>query len=141
MTAIQVDGLTKIYRLYNSPRDRLKEWLSPTGKKYHHEFIALRDISLAVETGETVGIIGENGSGKSTLLKILTGIIRPSSGSVQVNGRVSSLLELGAGFNPEFTGRDNVYMNGALIGFSRKEMDRRFPEIAAFADVGEFDDA
>lgn len=138
MRAIEVDGLTKIYRLYNSPKDRLKELISPGGKKYHREFYALRDLSLRVETGETIGIIGENGSGKSTLLKILTGIIRPTSGTVSVNGRVSSLLELGAGFNPEFTGRDNVYMNGALLGFSRKEMDRRFPEIASFADIGEF---
>ena len=140
MNAIDVDGLTKIYRHYGSPRDRVKEWLSPSGKKYHHEFYALRDLSFSVETGETVGIIGENGSGKSTLLKILTGIIRPSSGSARVNGRVSSLLELGAGFHPEFTGRDNVYMNGALMGLSRKEMERRFPEIETFADIGEFVD-
>jgi len=140
MNAIEADGLTKIYRLYRSPKDRVKEWINPGRKKYHHEVYALRDISLAVGTGETVGIIGENGSGKSTLLKILTGIIRPNGGSIRVNGRISSLLELGAGFNPEFTGRDNVYMNGALIGFSRKEMDRRFPEIAAFAEIGEFID-
>lgn len=138
MSSIEVQGITKIYRLYGSPRDRLKELFGPAGRKYHHEFYALRDLSLSVETGETIGIIGQNGSGKSTLLKILTGVIRPTSGSVRVSGRVSSLLELGAGFNPEFTGRDNVYMNGALMGFSRREMDRRLPDIVAFADIGEY---
>ena len=138
MSSIEVQGITKIYRLYGSPRDRLKELFGPAGRKYHHEFYALRDLSLSVETGETIGIIGQNGSGKSTLLKILTGVIRPTSGSVRVSGRVSSLLELGAGFNPEFTGRDNVYMNGALMGFSRREMERRLPDIVAFADIGEY---
>ncbi|MBI5198285.1 MAG: ABC transporter ATP-binding protein [Nitrospirae bacterium] len=140
MNAIKVDGVTKIYRLYHSPRERLKELFSRRGKKHHHEFHALRDISFTVETGETVGIIGQNGSGKSTLLKIITGVIQPTGGAVKVNGRVSSLLELGAGFNPEFTGRDNVFMNGALMGFSQKEMERKFAEIAAFADIGEFVD-
>ena len=138
MKVIEVEGLSKSYRLYGSPLDRLRELFSRTEGKHHREFDALRDVSLSVDQGETVGIIGKNGSGKSTLLKILTGVIRPTSGNVSVNGRISSLLELGAGFNPEFTGRDNVYMNGALKGLSRKEMDRRFPTIEAFADIGEF---
>lgn len=137
---IEVGHLTKTYRLYRSPKDRLRELLSLSGKKYHHEFHALRDVSFAIDKGETVGIIGQNGSGKSTLLKIICGVLRPTKGSVKVNGRVSSLLELGAGFHPEFTGRDNVYMNGALVGLSRNEIDTRFPEIVAFADIGEFID-
>lgn len=140
MSVIEVNGLTKVYRLYHSPQDRVKELISLGGRKYHREFCALRDISLSVERGETIGIIGQNGSGKSTLLKILTGVIRPTSGRVHVDGRVSSLLELGAGFHADFTGRDNVYMNGALMGFSRKEMDRRFPDIESFADIGEYID-
>jgi lipopolysaccharide transport system ATP-binding protein len=139
-TAIEVDHLTKIYRLYHSPKDRLRELVSLNGRKFHHAFHALNDVSFKVEKGETVGIIGQNGSGKSTLLKLICGVTRPTSGSVKVNGRVSSLLELGAGFHPEFTGRDNVYMNGALTGFSREEMDHRLPDIEAFADIGEFID-
>lgn len=138
--AIEVEHLTKIFRLYHSPKDRLRELVSLNGKKYHHEFSALNDVSFTVNRGETVGIIGQNGSGKSTLLKLICGVTRPTSGSVKVNGRVSSLLELGAGFHPEFTGRDNVYMNGALTGFSRDEMDQRVPDIEAFADIGEFID-
>jgi ABC-type polysaccharide/polyol phosphate transport system ATPase subunit len=140
MSAIEVNGVTKVYRLYSSSRDRLKELFNLGGKKYHHEFDALRDISFIVDTGETVGIIGQNGSGKSTLLKIITGVIQPTGGTVRVNGRVSSLLELGAGFNLEFTGRDNVFMNGALMGFSRKEIERKVIDIEAFADIGEFID-
>ncbi|HEY5595519.1 MAG TPA: ABC transporter ATP-binding protein [Nitrospiria bacterium] len=138
MNAIEVNNLTKIYKLYSSPKDRLKEILSR--KKNHHDFYALNDISFNVEKGQTVGIIGQNGSGKSTLLQIICGVLQPTGGSVLVNGRIAAMLELGAGFNPEFTGRDNVYMNGALIGFSRKEMDRRFPDIQAFAEIGEFVD-
>lgn len=140
MIAIEVNNLTKIYRLYNSPKDRLREMISLTGKKYHHEFYALNDVSFTVEKGQTVGIIGQNGSGKSTLLKIICGVLQPSSGNVKVKGRISSLLELGAGFNPEFTGRENVYMNGALMGFSRAEMEHRFSAIEEFADIGEFID-
>jgi ABC-type polysaccharide/polyol phosphate transport system ATPase subunit len=140
MNAIEVSGVTKTYRLYNSPGDRVREVFSLAGKKRHHEFHALRDITLNVGRGETVGIIGQNGSGKSTLLKIITGVVRPTTGIAKVNGRVSSLLELGAGFNPEFTGRDNVYMNGALMGLSYREMERKISEIAAFADIGEFID-
>lgn len=140
MTAIEITNLTKSYRLYQSPKDRLRELVSLKGKQYHHEFHALKDVSFSVEKGDTVGIIGQNGSGKSTLLKIICGVVRPTSGSVRVNGRISSLLELGAGFHPDFTGRDNVYMNGALMGFSREEMATRLPEIEAFADIGEFID-
>lgn len=140
MNVIQVNNLTKVYRLYNSPKDRLREIISLNGKKFHHEFHALNDVSFNVEKGQTVGIIGQNGSGKSTLLKIICGVLQPTGGSVKVNGRIGALLELGAGFNLEFTGRENVYMNGALMGFSRKEMDRRFPDIEAFAEVGEFID-
>lgn len=140
VNAVDMDGVTKIYRLYGSPRDRVREWLSLGRDKRHREFYALRGVSLSVRKGETVGIIGQNGSGKSSILKILSGVTRPSSGRVEVNGRVSSLLELGAGFNPEFTGRDNVYMNGALMGFSKQEMVGKFSEISAFADIGEFID-
>jgi homopolymeric O-antigen transport system ATP-binding protein len=136
MNAIEINNLTKIYKLYPSPKDRLKEILG--GKKHHRDFCALNGVSFNVEQGQTVGIIGRNGSGKSTLLKIICGVIQPTCGSVKVNGRISSLLELGAGFNPEFTGRENVYMNGALMGLSRKEMERRLPDIEAFADIGEF---
>lgn len=140
MNAIEVEGVTKAYRLYHSPRDWVKERLSPSGKKYHREFYALDDVSFGVGEGEMVGIVGRNGSGKSTLLKIICGVIRPTCGSVRVQGRISSILELGAGFNPEFTGRDNVYMNGALMGFNREEMDRRIPEIEAFAEIDQFID-
>ncbi len=138
MNAIEIKNLTKAYRLYNSPRDRLREIMSLNGRKFHHEVYALNDVSFNIEKGQTVGIIGLNGSGKSTLLKIICGVLQPTSGSVRAKGRISALLELGAGFNPEFTGRENVYMNGALVGFSREEMDQRFPDIEAFADIGEF---
>ncbi|MDC4203448.1 MAG: ABC transporter ATP-binding protein [Candidatus Manganitrophus sp.] len=140
MNAIEVNNLTKIYRLYNSPKDRLRELLSLRGKKYHHEFYALKDVSFQVEKGQTVGIIGQNGSGKSTLLQIICGVLQPTSGSAQVKGRVAALLELGAGFNHEFTGRENVYMNGALMGFTRREIELRFPDIESFAEIGEFID-
>ena len=140
MNAIEVNNLTKIYRLYNSPKDRLRELISISGRKFHHEFHALNDVSFLIEKGQTVGIIGKNGSGKSTLLKLICGVLQPSSGSVKVNGRISSLLELGAGFNPEFTGRENVYMNGALTGFNRAAMESRFPDIESFADIGEYID-
>lgn len=138
--ALEVHNLTKTYRLYRSPKDRLRELFSLNAKKHHREFLALDNVSFAVEQGETIGIIGQNGSGKSTLLKILCGVMRPTSGNVKVNGRVSSLLELGAGFDPEFTGRENVYMTGALMGFSKADIDRLFPEIEAFAEIGDFID-
>ena len=140
MNAIEVNNLTKIYQLYNSPRDRLREIISLNGKRFHHEFYALNDVSLNVEKGQTIGIIGQNGSGKSTLLKIICDVLQPTSGAFRANGRIAALLELGAGFNPEFTGRQNVYMNGALMGFNREEMEQRFPDIEAFAEIGEFID-
>jgi len=138
--AISVQNITKSYRLYDSAQQRLKEALHPFRKKFHHEFQALRDVSFEVPKGETFGILGRNGSGKSTLLQIICGILQPTSGSITTNGRISALLELGAGFNPEFTGRSNVYMNGALMGFSREEMDAQMQSIEEFADIGEFID-
>lgn len=136
--AISVSNLSKVYPLYDSPRDRLKEALHPTRKKYHTDFYALRDISFEIAKGETVGIIGQNGSGKSTLLKILSNVLTPSSGSCLVNGKVSSLLELGTGFNPELSGIENVYFYGTLIGFTKEEMDAKLDDILSFADIGEF---
>src|SRR6185369_12594138 len=136
--AIKVENLSKVYRLYNSPQDRLKESLHPLRKKYHHDFYALNDVRFEVKRGDTVGIIGTNGSGKSTLLKIITGVLTPSSGSVTVNGRVSALLELGAGFNPELTGIENAYYNGMLMGFTTEQMDAKLEDILSFADIGEF---
>lgn len=138
--AISVRNLTKTYRLFGHPGDRVKQFLSLGLKRYHNEFTALRDVSFDVRKGETVGIIGRNGSGKSTLLQLICGILKPTSGTVKVKGRVSALLELGAGFNPEFTGRENVYFQGALMGFTQAQMAERFDDIAAFADIGEFID-
>lgn len=136
--AIKVENLTKAYKLYNSPMDRLKEALSPFRRKFHHDFRALNEVSFEVGKGQTVGILGKNGAGKSTLLKILTGVLTPSSGNVSVNGKVSALLELGAGFNAELSGIENIYFNGLLMGYSREEMDRRLDDILSFADIGEF---
>jgi ABC-type polysaccharide/polyol phosphate transport system ATPase subunit len=136
--AIEIKNLTKIYKLYESPQDRLKEALSPFRRKYHRDFYALKDINLEVKKGETVGVIGSNGAGKSTLLKVITSIITPTSGQVQVDGRISALLELGAGFNPLISGLENVYFNGTLIGFSKEEMDAKLDDILAFADIGDF---
>ncbi len=136
--AVSVRNATKIYALYDDPLDRLKESLHPLRKKYRREFYALQNISFVVKKGETVGIIGKNGSGKSTLLKILTGVLTPSSGQVVTRGRVLALLELGAGFNPEMTGIDNIYFNGMLLGASRAELDARLKAILDFADIGEF---
>jgi lipopolysaccharide transport system ATP-binding protein len=138
--AISVKNLSKSFRMYPSPKERIKEMLHPFNKKYHREFWALKDISFDIKKGETVGIIGRNGSGKSTLLQILCGILQPTEGEVKVHGRISALLELGAGFSPQFTGRENVYMNGAIMGFTNEEMDERFQLIAEFADIGEFID-
>jgi lipopolysaccharide transport system ATP-binding protein len=136
--AISVNNLSKSYKLYDSPLDRLKESISPFGKNYHHDFFALNDISFNIKKGETVGIIGRNGSGKSTLLKTITGVLTPSIGSVTVNGKISALLELGAGFNPLLTGIDNIYFNGTLLGYSKDEMDAKLEDILSFADIGEF---
>lgn len=134
--AISVGHLSKVYKLYNKPSDRLKETLGM--KVAAKEHYALRDVSFTVNKGETVGIIGTNGSGKSTILKIITGVLNPSGGEVSVNGRISALLELGAGFNMEYTGLENVYLNGTMIGFSREEIDRKMDAILSFADIGDF---
>jgi lipopolysaccharide transport system ATP-binding protein len=137
--AVAVHNVSKRYLLYERPQDRLKQSLFwRFGKSYAREFWALRDVSFEVKPGEALGIIGRNGAGKSTLLQIVAGTLQPTSGDVQVNGRVAALLELGSGFNLEFTGRENVYLNGAILGFSRLEIDARFDEIAAFADIGDF---
>lgn len=136
--AINVCDVTKIYRLYDKPIDRLKESISLTHKKYHKEFFALDKISFCVEKGSTVGIIGTNGSGKSTILKIITGVLNPTTGSVEVNGNISALLELGAGFNMDYTGIENIYMNGTMMGFSKAQMDEKLDEILEFADIGDF---
>ena len=136
--AIQVQDVSKIYKLYDKPIDRLKESLSLTHKNYHKDFFALSDISFNVKKGETVGIIGTNGSGKSTILKIITGVLTPTSGQVRVSGVISALLELGAGFNMDYTGIENIYMNGTMMGFSKKQMDEKLPDILEFADIGDF---
>ena len=137
--AIRVRDLTKVYRLYKKNSDRLRDALGMSrGKRLYTELYALRNVSFDVAQGETVGIIGTNGSGKSTILKIITGVLSPTSGSVDVAGRISALLELGAGFNQEYTGVENVYLNGTMMGFTREEIDARLPEILAFADIGEF---
>lgn len=138
--AISIRNVSKKFRLFSSPKERLAEALHPFRKQFHREFWALNDVSFDIRRGEIVGILGRNGSGKSTLLQIICSVMRPTHGEVHVNGRISALLELGAGFNPEFTGRDNVLLNGSIIGISRKEMLRRLPAIEAFADIGEFFD-
>ena len=136
--AIRAEHLSKVYNLYGHPMERLKEALNWRGRRYHQEFHALQDVSFDVRRGETIGIIGRNGSGKSTLLKILAGVLTPSEGHAEVEGRVSSLLELGAGFNPELTGMENVFFQGTLMGFTREEMQDRLEGILSFADIGEF---
>jgi len=138
--AVSINRLTKVYKLYHHPLDRMKEALDPRRRKYHQDFYALREVAFDVRRGETVGIIGKNGSGKSTLLKIITGILTPTSGAVAVNGKVSALLELGAGFNPELTGIENVYFSGTIMGYTRKEMDDRLEAIRVFADIGDYMD-
>lgn len=144
--AIRASHLSKCYHIYNTPHDRLKQFVAPRlqrmiglqPKQYFHEFWALNDVSFEIKKGETVGIIGRNGSGKSTLLQLLCGTLTPTHGQVEIHGRVAALLELGSGFNPEFTGRENVYMNAAVLGLSHQEVEERFDDIAAFADIGEF---
>ncbi|MHB9117904.1 MAG: ABC transporter ATP-binding protein [Burkholderiales bacterium] len=138
--AISVKNLTKTYRVFSHPHDRLKQFFCFGLKQYHSQFTVLRDVSFEIKKGETIGIVGRNGSGKSTLLQLICGILKPTSGSVQINGRISALLELGAGFNPEFTGRENVYFQGSLMGFTENQMDDRFDDIAVFADIGDFID-
>jgi len=136
--SIKVQGVTKTYQIYDRPQDRLKQTLWRGKKQFYREFKALDDVSFEVKKGETVGIIGRNGSGKSTLLQIICGTLAPTSGSVEVNGRVAALLELGAGFNPEFTGKENVYMNATILGLSQEEIDEKYDDIVKFADIGGF---
>ena len=144
--AIRVNSVSKSYNIYDRPQDRLKQSVVPrvqrlfrlSPKPFYREFWAIRDISFEVGRGETVGVIGRNGSGKSTLLQIICGTLHPTSGSVETNGRVAALLELGSGFNPEFTGRENIYMNGSVLGLTKSQIDDRFDDIAAFAEIGEF---
>lgn len=143
---VSVVDLSKCYHIYEKPGDRLKQSIYPrlqrvlgrSPRTYFHEFWALRNISFEIEKGETIGVIGRNGSGKSTLLQLICGTLTPTSGIVETNGRLAALLELGSGFNPEFSGVENVYLNGALLGLSKDELDARFDDIAAFADIGEF---
>ena len=136
--AIRVDDVSKLYKLYDKPSDRLKESLGLTRKKLYKEHYALHNVSFDVKRGETVGIIGTNGSGKSTILKNITGVLNPSGGHVEIDGRISALLELGAGFNMEYTGIENIYLNGTMIGFSREEIDAKMQDILDFADIGDF---
>lgn len=136
--AIQVKGLEKAYKLYDKPSDRLKEALGVGRKKRYKEHYALKGVDMTIYQGETVGIIGTNGSGKSTILKIITGVLNPTGGSVHVNGRISALLELGAGFNMEYNGIENIYLNGTMIGFSKKEIDAKMDDILNFADIGDY---
>jgi lipopolysaccharide transport system ATP-binding protein len=144
--SIRVEGLSKCFQIYDRPHDRLKQFVVPRlqravrqpVKQYFKEFWAVKDVSFEVKKGETVGIIGRNGSGKSTLLQMICGTLNPSRGSIQTRGRIAALLELGSGFNPEFTGRENVYMNSAVLGLKKDEIDQRFEAITAFADIGEF---
>lgn len=138
MVAISVSNLKKVYSLYNNKFSKIKEAFSTTGKKYHNDFYALKGISFDIEAGECVGIIGLNGSGKSTLLKILTEVITPTEGTFQINGKVSALLELGAGFNPEYSGLENIYLNTMLMGYTHKETEEKLQQILEFADIGDF---
>ena len=135
---IEINHLSKVYHLYDKPIDRLKEALSFTHKCYHKEHYALHDLNLKISKGESVGIVGVNGSGKSTLLKIITGVLNPSDGEVKTNGKIAALLELGAGFNPEYTGIENIYLNGTMMGYTEAEMKERVQAIVEFADIGEF---
>lgn len=136
--AISVTGVEKVYKLYDKPSDRVKEALGLSRKCRHHDHYALRGVDMTIYQGECVGIIGTNGSGKSTILKIITGVLSPTAGTVNVNGRISALLELGAGFNPEYNGIENIYLNGTMIGFSEKEIDEKLQAILDFADIGEY---
>ncbi|MCI9485902.1 MAG: ABC transporter ATP-binding protein [Lachnospiraceae bacterium] len=137
-SAIEVRKVSKLYKLYEKPGDRLRESLGLSRKKKYVEHYALNEVDFKVDRGETVGIIGTNGAGKSTILKIITGVLNPTGGEVEINGRISALLELGAGFNMEYTGLENIYLNGTMMGFEREEIDRRLEAILSFADIGEF---
>lgn len=138
--AIRVENLSKCYHIYDKPHDRLLQMLLRSRKAFYREFWALKKVSFEIKKGETIGIVGRNGSGKSTLLQLICGTLNPTTGSVETNGRIAALLELGSGFNPEFTGRENVYLNGAVLGLNTQEIDQRFDDIAAFADIGAFID-
>jgi lipopolysaccharide transport system ATP-binding protein len=138
VNAVEFQGVSKSYAIYDAPGDRLKELLTLNRLKRHQDFWALHEVSFEVKRGETFCIVGENGSGKSTLLQMVAGILYPTSGTVGVHGRVSALLELGAGFNPEFSGRDNVYLNGSILGLTTRQIDQRYKDIAAFAEIGDF---
>src|SRR5215831_3080531 len=137
---IQVESISKLYRIYERPSGRLKEILLRGRRKYHRDFWALKDISLKVGTGEAVGVIGRNGAGKTTLLQIIAGILQPTTGDVRVEGRVTALLELGSGFNPEYTGRENILLSGQILGFTEQEMRRRLDVIVDFAELSGFVD-
>lgn len=136
--AIRLNHVSKVYRIYEKPQDRLKEALSLTHKRYSRDFYALNDVSLEIYRGDTVGFIGRNGAGKSTLLKLITGVATPTSGTIEHHGRIASLLELGAGFNPDMTGIENIFMNGTIMGFTPEQMEERLDDIVAFADIGDF---
>ena len=136
--AIKAEHLSKVYKIYERDIDRLKETFNPFHKRYSRDFYALKDVSFTIRRGENVGLVGKNGAGKSTLLKLITGVLTPSAGSIQVNGRIASLLELGAGFNPELTGVENIFMNGLLMGQPREVMSAKVNDIIAFADIGDF---
>jgi lipopolysaccharide transport system ATP-binding protein len=144
--AIRVQNLSKCHHIYDAPRDRLKQFIVPSlqslvrqvPKQYFHEFWALKDVSFEIKKGEAFGIIGRNGSGKSTLLQMICGTLNPTAGSIQTNGRIAALLELGSGFNPDFTGRENIYLNGSILGLTGKEIDARLDDILGFADIGDF---
>jgi len=138
--AIKIDNLSKCYQIYERPRDRLLQMMTFGHKQFYREFWALNNVTFQINKGETVGVIGRNGSGKSTLLQMICGTLNPTSGSVQVNGRVAALLELGAGFNPEFTGRENVFLSASLYGLSHEEITECFDRITDFADIGDFID-
>ncbi|GGG08225.1 ABC transporter ATP-binding protein [Paenibacillus aceti] len=135
---IEIKNVVKTYKLYDKPLERLKEALSFTHKIYHKEFKALNGISLKVNKGDAIGILGKNGSGKSTLLKLITGVLSPTSGTIEVRGKISAILELGAGFNPEYSGKENIYLNGLMMGYTREEIDQRMNDIISFADIGDF---
>ena len=135
---LSVKNVSKCFEMYEKPVHRLYQTLCAGKKKFYKEFWALKDISFDVHRGECVGIIGRNGAGKSTLLQIITGTLAPTGGSVSLKGRVAALLELGSGFNPEFTGRENVYLNGSILGLTHEEIDARYQDIIAFADIGDF---
>ena len=135
---IEVRDLSKVYHLYNKPSDRIRETFSIRKKKYSKEHYALKNINLKIDKGESIGIVGTNGSGKSTLLKLVTGVVTPTTGTIKTDGKIAALLELGAGFNPEYTGIENIYLNGTMMGYTEEEMKKRVPDIIEFADIGEF---